>query len=75
MTAPANLRILRANGDITPLEVEFIGTEPMELLGDIRVIDRYRVTTETFMSEGDRIDGDIPDGCSVIVNHLGVRNA
>jgi hypothetical protein len=73
MSAPENLRIVHPDGTSTPLDVEFIGTEPREIDGDIRIISHYVVTTPTFMADGDRLDGDNLDDCSIGVKHAGVR--
>jgi len=73
-TPPTGPHILRADGTRTDVEVEFIGTEPMLLEGDIYIIDRWQVTTQTFYNAGDRVTADfIPDNCSIIARHVGVK--
>lgn len=69
--APHNVRIVHADGSIQPVDVEFIGTDPREILDDIHIINRWQIVTETFMAEGDRIEADfIPDDCSIIARRV-----
>lgn len=71
--APRGVRVVRADGSITPVDVAFIGTEPKELDGEIYVVNRYAITTQTFIAAGDRIDADhFPEGCtSFVAMHVG----
>lgn len=65
---PRNVRIVHADGSVTPVEVEFLGTEPREAHGDIFIVDRWQVTTDTFVTEGDRLMGDFdPDRCFSVI--------
>ena len=73
MNEPTNVRIAHPDGTETPVELVFIGTEPMALEGDVYIIDRWQITTETFMAEGDRLVGEIPENYSIVTRQVGMR--
>lgn len=71
---PTGPHILRADGTRLDVEIKFLSTEPMYLEGDIYIIDRWMVTTETFYAAGDRITADVmPDNCSIVARHVGAK--
>lgn len=72
--APRGVRIVHPDGTATPVEVEFIGTEPREAYGDIFIVDIWQVTTVVSWDDGDRLDFDWrPDMCVIRTYRVGVR--
>lgn len=72
--APQGVRIIRTDGTVTPVEVEFIGTEPEQIDGEVYIINRWKVATDTFMGPGDQLDADVvPAYSSIVLMRVGVR--
>lgn len=63
---PENVRILHPSGTTTPVEVEYLGTEPRAVDGEIYIVERYAIKG-TFLAKGDRIEADwMPSVCSFV---------
>lgn len=74
MSALTNLRVAHPDGTSTPVDTEFVGTEPREANGEIYIVDVYEVTSIVNWNPGDQWEADKwPDVCSIRSHRVGVR--